>query len=423
VSKQRDNPLPVMAPRPRYQQLPGGGICVAAPAKINLDLLVGPRRADGYHPLDSIVAKVSLYDEITLTSRDDGQITLACGNADCGPAEMNLAYRAAQLLARDVGLGPEPGCGPGGGPENVYENRSMGVSPMSPTDVSPVEPRDQHGRDGLATHRRAAGGQVLGTPNGDARATGNAGFHTRSKSSNARAAVGVDIALVKHIPPGKGLGGGSSDAAAVLAGLDQLWRIATPPGRLAELAAALGSDVPLFLGPPAARMTGRGEKLHPLAVHGFAAVLHMPDFTCATADVYRAFDSLPGAPTGRGMGVSPMSPTGVSPVEPAETSDQQGPRAGRPMATREQIDFAATPPSEWRARLANDLTAAAEAVSEQLRQTLEILRACAAAPVSITGSGSAMFIICDSLAEAQAVARRLPPDLPGRTVIVLPNPW
>jgi 4-diphosphocytidyl-2-C-methyl-D-erythritol kinase len=255
---------------------------------------------------------------------------------------MNLAYRAAQLLARDAGLSPKPGCGIGGG-------------------------------------------------------------HERGRAGTA---AGVDIALVKHIPPGKGLGGGSSDAAAMLAGLDQLWHLATPAKRLAELAATLGSDVPLFLGPPAARMTGRGEKLHPVAVHSFAAVLHMPDFACATADVYRAFDRLASAAGAL---------TGAPPTSPA--------RAGRPMPRREQIDFAAAPPSTWRGRLANDLTAAAEAVSEQLRQTLGLLRNCAAAPVHMTGSGSAMFIICDSLAEAQAVARRLPRDLPGRTVIVLPNPW
>ncbi len=322
MSQQSDNPPSVLMPRPRHQQLPGGAICVAAPAKINLDLLVGPCRADGYHPLDSIVVKVSLYDEITLTPRDDGLITLDCRNADCGPVEMNLAYRAAKLLARHADCGT--------------------------------------GQDARATR-------------------------------NARAVTGVDIALEKHIPPGKGLGGGSSDAAAVLEGLDHLWHLATPADRLAELAATLGSDVPLFLGPPAARMTGRGDKLRPLAMHSFAAVLHMPDFACATADVYRAFDSMPDA--------------------------------GRPMATREAIDLAATPPSVWRGRLANDLTAAAELVSEQLRQAMGLLRVCAAAPVHMTGSGSAMFIICDSLAEAQVVAHRLPPDMPGRSVVVLPNPW
>jgi 4-diphosphocytidyl-2-C-methyl-D-erythritol kinase len=353
VSQQRDNPLIVLAPRARVERLPGGVIRLAAPAKINLDLLVGPRRSDGYHPLDSLVAKVTLYDEITLTPRADGQITLTCRDADCGPAEMNLAYRAAKLLALDAGLG----------------NRGMGVSPVDSAGTN-----DQHG-------------QVLGTPDGDARAT-----------RNARAADGVDIALVKHIPPGKGLGGGSADAAAVLAGLDQLWRLATPAGRLAQLAATLGSDVPLFLGPPAARMTGRGEKLQPLAVHGFAAVLHMPDFACATADVYRALDSLPDPPTG-------------------------APRAARPMATREAIDLAANLPSAWRSRLTNDLTAAAEIVNPQLRGTLDRLRDCTGQPVHMTGSGSAMFILCDEVAEAQAVARRLPPDLPGQTVIVLPSPW
>jgi 4-diphosphocytidyl-2-C-methyl-D-erythritol kinase len=319
VSQQSDNPLAVLAPRARLEQLPGGAIRVAAPAKINLDLLVGPRRADGYHPLDSVVAKVTLYDEITLTPRADGQITLTCRDADCGPAEMNLAYQAAKLLA-----------------DEMRKNRDL--------------------------------------------------------------ADGVDIALVKHIPPGKGLGGGSSDAAAVLAGLDQLWRLDTPPDRLTELAATLGSDVPLFLGPPAARMTGRGEKLSHLAVHSFAAVLHMPLFTCATADVYRAFDSLPDARTG-------------------------GPGSARAMPTREAIDLAAHPPSAWRGRLANDLTIAAEAVNPQLRGTMEMLRDCTGQPVHMTGSGSAMFILCDNAYKARAITRRLPANLPGQTRIVLPNPW
>jgi len=66
--------------------------------------------------------------------------------------------------------------------ENVYENRSMGILPMSPTGILPVaKARDQHGRDGRATH-----GQ-------DARATGNAGCHTRSETTATAPAVRLEI--------------------------------------------------------------------------------------------------------------------------------------------------------------------------------------------------------------------------------------
>ncbi|MBT3279348.1 MAG: 4-(cytidine 5'-diphospho)-2-C-methyl-D-erythritol kinase [Phycisphaerales bacterium] len=70
-----------------------------APAKINLNLHVGPLRPDGFHPLDSIVAKISLADHITLTPRTDGEITFRCDGFDAGPDEDNLAVRAATLLA------------------------------------------------------------------------------------------------------------------------------------------------------------------------------------------------------------------------------------------------------------------------------------------------------------------------------------
>lgn len=75
---------------------------------------------------------------------------------------------------------------------------------------------------------------------------------------------GARVRLVKRIPVAAGLGGGSSDAATALRGLSQLWRLELPPGRLAGLAAELGSDVPFFLQGGAAIATGRGEILSPL---------------------------------------------------------------------------------------------------------------------------------------------------------------
>lgn len=70
-----------------------------APAKINLNLHVGPLRPDGFHPVDSIVAQISLADCITLTPRTDGEILFRCEGFDVGPDSENLAMRAAMLLA------------------------------------------------------------------------------------------------------------------------------------------------------------------------------------------------------------------------------------------------------------------------------------------------------------------------------------
>lgn len=100
----------------------------------------------------------------------------------------------------------------------------------------------------------------------------------------------VAVHIDKRIPPGGGLGGGSTDAAAVLrwAGVDDL-----------RLAARLGADVPFCLRGGRARVTGIGEELEPLEHQARTFTLATPAFGCDTAAVYRAWDDL-GGPTAGG---------------------------------------------------------------------------------------------------------------------------
>jgi 4-diphosphocytidyl-2-C-methyl-D-erythritol kinase len=97
---------------------------------------------------------------------------------------------------------------------------------------------------------------------------------------------GVRIRLDKRIPVAAGLGGGSTDAAAVLVGLNRLWRLRWPLGRLEGIATTLGMDVPFFLRGGTALGTGRGERLHPVAGPGLALVLVNPGLGASTAETY-----------------------------------------------------------------------------------------------------------------------------------------
>ena len=104
----------------------------------------------------------------------------------------------------------------------------------------------------------------------------------------AGVATGVTIRLWKRIPLAAGLAGGSSDAAATLAGLNRLWKLGWDRARLAELGSQLGSDVAFFFSTPAAWCTGRGEKVEPLKLgRTLDFVLACPPVGCSTAEVFR----------------------------------------------------------------------------------------------------------------------------------------
>jgi len=99
--------------------------------------------------------------------------------------------------------------------------------------------------------------------------------------------AGARIVLDKRIPLAAGLGGGSSDAAATLLGLNRLWGLRWRRERLVELAVKLGMDVPFFLGRGRALGTSRGEVLSALpGIGGYALVLVNPGVGLSTQEVY-----------------------------------------------------------------------------------------------------------------------------------------
>ncbi len=182
----------------------------------------------------------------------------------------------------------------------------------------------------------------------------------------------VSVRLVKRIPAGSGLGGGSSDAAAMIAALDALFGLGLD---LREAGAEVGSDVNFFLEGGQALCTGRGEEVAPLA-RGLRAhaVVVWPGVPLLTAAVYRrARDFL--TPPRRDVIDFLNSMAGGS-VE----------RAGRALFNR--------------------LEPAAFAIEPGLSPLLARLRRLPFAGVRMTGSGSALYGLCGSRAEAERLARR-----------------
>lgn len=100
--------------------------------------------------------------------------------------------------------------------------------------------------------------------------------------------VGLEIRLTKRIPMGAGLGGGSSDAAATIIGLNQALQLGWSSARMAEVGQVLGSDVPFFLYAPAAIVAGRGENVRPIQLTGGRwLVLVNPGFLVETKWAYQ----------------------------------------------------------------------------------------------------------------------------------------
>ena len=178
---------------------------VSAPAKINLSLEIRQRRPDGFHEIETLIAPISLRDEIKIDKNEGGQgISFRCDDASVPQGEDNLVVRAANLFFKTTKLD-----------------------------------------------------------------------------------AAVSIELQKKIPHAAGLGGGSSDAAATLLALNQLFETNLPREALAELGSKIGSDVPFFIFESAANCRGRGEIVAPTKLAKKLSILLLkPGFGVPTAFAY-----------------------------------------------------------------------------------------------------------------------------------------
>jgi 4-diphosphocytidyl-2-C-methyl-D-erythritol kinase len=259
---------------------------ITSRAKVNLGLSVGPKRADGFHDIVTVMALLELHDTIRITPARGGiKLTSNDRSLPAGPA--NLAHQAAASL--------------------------------------------------LAA---------------------------------ARSGAGCRIHITKRIPVGAGLGGGSSNAAAVLYGLNRLLDSPVAPARLRRLSAGIGSDVPVFLAGHLDRSAsafvarGRGERLRRIGLPRLHLVLHFPGYGIPTHWAYEALDRLRSR---RRL-----------------TSFRFSPKILGTLLARNELDKVA-------AQVGNDFEAVVIPEHPDLRRVKELLLAHGACAAAMSGSGSTVY--------------------------------
>ena len=194
--------------------------------------------------------------------------------------------------------------------------------------------------------------------------------------------LGAVIRVVKRIPAGGGLGGGSADAAAVLRALNELWKIGLSREELAEVGAQVGSDVPaLVLGGPVI-MEGRGEKVTPLFQtfeHSEHSNIHLvlvnPGINCSTKEVYAACEARP-------LGGQDLTEKMVAALKTGDL---------------DQIAVA----------LMNDLQPPAVKLHPEIADALVSLKTAGVIGAMMSGSGSSVFGIVRDAAEAERISAEM----------------
>jgi 4-diphosphocytidyl-2-C-methyl-D-erythritol kinase len=199
----------------------------------------------------------------------------------------------------------------------------------------------------------------------------------------AQHAIGLDIELRKRIPIGAGLGGGSSDAAATIIGLNHLLQLKWSPKQMADIGQSLGSDVPFFLFAPSAFVAGRGESVRSVVIENIRwVVLVNPRFGVNTKWAYQELAA---------------TRTAVKPLSQVQ----------RELDRQSRVSWL-----QLNAAAENDFEAPVFASHEGLREIKRTLQAQGAEIALLSGSGATVFgVFADEararLAQAQFVSENL----------------
>jgi len=180
--------------------------------------------------------------------------------------------------------------------------------------------------------------------------------------------LGAAISVGKRLPAGAGLGGGSSDAAATLLALNELWQLDLPEARLCELGVKLGADVPVFLRGRSAWAEGVGEILTPVELPDAFFLVVTPPCFVSTKEVFSQENLTRNSPAIK------------------------------------MADFLA-------GRSRNDCEAVTRALYPEVAEALDWLAQFTEA--RMTGTGASVFARCESRAEAEQLLARLPKTLTG----------
>ncbi|MBD2210427.1 4-(cytidine 5'-diphospho)-2-C-methyl-D-erythritol kinase [Nostoc linckia FACHB-104] len=208
---------------------------------------------------------------------------------------------------------------------------------------------------------------------------------------------GVEITIDKHIPVAAGLAGGSTNAAAVLVGIDLLWKLGLTQSELEELGAVLGSDVPFCIAGGTVIATGRGEQLSPLPSldNIYIVLAKYRSLEVSTAWAYKTYRQQFGSTYIRDTASLIARASAV----------HSGPIV-RAIANKDAVDIAK--------KMHNDLE---RVVLPEYPQVLQLRELFASQPgvlgTMMSGSGPSVFALVESQQQAEVIKQQIRATIPN----------